>query len=138
MKFLLASLKTLTNSINCSENRIKFLFRLSFAIIGTFIAGFRNNFQDYGTTFRDTGGYQKFRNKLLERGLLEGISQLVSVFIEAARNFNLDFLYKKTMKTISAHSKSTVSTFRTFKKKSSSDNIPFSSPLFIANKIFPA
>ncbi len=34
MKFLLASLKTLTNSKNCSESRIKYLFRLSFALIG--------------------------------------------------------------------------------------------------------
>jgi hypothetical protein len=31
MKFLLASLKTLSNSKNCSESRIKYLFRLSFA-----------------------------------------------------------------------------------------------------------
>jgi hypothetical protein len=38
MKFLLASLKTLTgtNSKICSESRIKFLFRLSFALIGQF------------------------------------------------------------------------------------------------------
>jgi hypothetical protein len=33
MKFLLASLKTLTISKNYSESRIKFLFRLSFALI---------------------------------------------------------------------------------------------------------
>ncbi len=52
MKFLLDSLKTLTNSKSCSESRIKFLFGLSFALIGkffycTFIAGFRNNFQNH-------------------------------------------------------------------------------------------
>jgi hypothetical protein len=29
--------KTLTNSKSCSERRIKFLFRLSFALIGQFI-----------------------------------------------------------------------------------------------------
>jgi hypothetical protein len=33
---LLASLKSLTNSKSCSESRIKFLFRLSFALIGHF------------------------------------------------------------------------------------------------------
>jgi hypothetical protein len=37
MKFFLASLKTLTDSENCSEkSRIKFLFWLSFALIGKF------------------------------------------------------------------------------------------------------
>jgi hypothetical protein len=51
MKFLLAYLKTL-NSKNRSESRIKFLFRLSLALIGrffqcTFIAGFRKNFQEH-------------------------------------------------------------------------------------------
>jgi hypothetical protein len=37
----------------------------------TFIAGFRNNFQDhrlvYGTTFRDTGSYQKAGTSFLRR-----------------------------------------------------------------------
>jgi hypothetical protein len=36
MKFLLASLKTLTNTENSSNSRVKFLFRLSFAIVGGF------------------------------------------------------------------------------------------------------
>jgi hypothetical protein len=51
----LASLITLTNSKSCSESRIKFLFMVSFALIGqfslvdswTFIAGFRNNFLNH-------------------------------------------------------------------------------------------
>jgi hypothetical protein len=54
MKFLLASLKTVTYSKNFPESRIKFLVRLSFALIGlyfpvycTFIAGLRNIFQDH-------------------------------------------------------------------------------------------
>jgi hypothetical protein len=52
MKVLLASMKTLTNYQNCSESRIKFLFRLSFAFIGqfflcTFIAGLWNNFHNH-------------------------------------------------------------------------------------------
>jgi hypothetical protein len=36
MKFSLASLKTLTSSNKFSVNRIKFLFRRSFALIGRF------------------------------------------------------------------------------------------------------
>jgi hypothetical protein len=59
---------------------------------------------------------------------MEGISQLVEFdFTEASRHFILDFLHKKELKivkTISAHSKSTVSYFRTFKKYSSPDTIP--------------
>jgi hypothetical protein len=65
---LLVSLKTLTDSENCSESRIKFLFRLSFALIGQFFPvyihsrlseQFSGSQAGYGTTFRDTGGYQK-------------------------------------------------------------------------------
>jgi hypothetical protein len=37
MKFLLASVKTLSNYKSCSVRRIKFLFRLSFALIGRFV-----------------------------------------------------------------------------------------------------
>jgi hypothetical protein len=53
MEFLFASLKTLTDSENCSESRIKFLFpgfplpSLVNFFQCTFIAGFRNNFQDH-------------------------------------------------------------------------------------------
>ncbi len=36
LMFLLASLKTLTNSKTCFESRIKILFRLSFALTGRF------------------------------------------------------------------------------------------------------
>jgi len=51
MKFILASLKTLTYSKNSAVSRIKFLFCLSFAYIGRFCpvnihSGFRNNIQD--------------------------------------------------------------------------------------------
>jgi hypothetical protein len=55
MKFLLASLKTLNNSKNCPERRIKFLFQCT-------IAGFRNSLGSqagFGTTYRDASGYQK-------------------------------------------------------------------------------
>ncbi len=59
-KFLIASLKPLTNSKNCSVSRIKFLCPLFFQC--TFISGFRKKFQDHriwNNFFRDTGGYQK-------------------------------------------------------------------------------
>jgi hypothetical protein len=78
MKFLLASLKTLTNSKSCSENRIKFLLRLSFALIGQF--------------------FLYIHSRLLV--------QLVSVFIEASRNFISDFLYKKTTENCEKHNRS--------------------------------
>ncbi len=65
MKFLLASLKTVTNSKNFPESRIKFLVRLSFAHIGLF---FQCHSQaGYGTTFRDTGGNQKAGTISLKR-----------------------------------------------------------------------
>jgi hypothetical protein len=62
-KFLLASLKTLTNSKKCSESHIKFLFWLSFALIGRFFPvyihtllseQFSGSQAGYGTTFRET------------------------------------------------------------------------------------
>jgi hypothetical protein len=79
-----------------------------------FIAGFRNSFQGYKTTFRDTGGYQKTGTKgYWNTGVLEGISQLVSDFIETSRNFNLDFLHKNTASNC-AQSKSTVPIFKAY------------------------
>jgi hypothetical protein len=61
MKFLLASLKTPTNSKNCSQSRIKILFRISFALIGH--SGLSEQFSEsragFGTTSKGTGGYQK-------------------------------------------------------------------------------
>jgi hypothetical protein len=78
---LLASLKTptSTDSKNCSVSRIKFLFRLSFALAGRFFPVYI--FQDhrrvteqfsesqagYGTTFRDIGGYQKAGTSSLKK-----------------------------------------------------------------------
>jgi hypothetical protein len=120
MKFLLDSLQTLTNSQSCSESCIKFLFRLSFALIGqfflvygTFIAGFQDNFQNHRRVSE-----QKVGTSSLKRVTGRHFT-LLRDFIEASRNFILDFLNKKTteiVKTISAHSKGTVSNFRTFKK----------------------
>jgi hypothetical protein len=78
----------------------------------------------FGTTFKGTGGYQK-----AGREVLEGISQLVIDFIEARRNFILDFLLKKTTENCENHKRlfknyATVSNYRTFKKYSSRDTIP--------------
>jgi hypothetical protein len=76
MKFLLASLKTLTNSKSCSESRIKFLFMLSFALIGQFSLvyihfrlseQFSESQAGFGTTFKGTGGYQKAGTSSLKR-----------------------------------------------------------------------
>jgi hypothetical protein len=63
----------------------------------------------FGINFKGTGGYrdQKAGTSSLKR-VTGRISQFVSDFIEASRNFILDFLHKKTtenVKTISAHSK---------------------------------
>jgi hypothetical protein len=72
-KFLLASLKTLTNSEICSKSRITFLFRLSFALIGKFFlvcihSRLSESQAGFGTSFKDTSGYQKAGNKLSEEG----------------------------------------------------------------------
>jgi hypothetical protein len=58
LNFLLASLKTLTYFKNCSKSHIKFLFRLSFTLIGRFSPVYIHG---TGTIFRITGG---FRNNL--------------------------------------------------------------------------
>jgi hypothetical protein len=68
MKCLLASFENTTDSENYSESHIKFLFWLSFALIGQFFpvyihsrfsGQFSGSQAGYGTTFRDTGGFQK-------------------------------------------------------------------------------
>jgi hypothetical protein len=51
IKFLLASLKTLIDTKSCSESRVRFLFRFSFALNcpflqNTFMASLLNTFQD--------------------------------------------------------------------------------------------
>jgi hypothetical protein len=76
MKFLLASLKTLTNSKNCSKSRIKFMFRLSFPLIGQYflvyihsrlLEQFSESQAGFGTTLKGTGGYQKAGTSSLKR-----------------------------------------------------------------------
>jgi hypothetical protein len=73
MKFLLASLKTLTNSKNCSESH-----QISFP---AFLCSHWSIFLVYIHS----------RNKLSEVGYWKDfLSQLVSDFLEARRNFNVD------------------------------------------------
>ncbi len=76
MKLLLLLLKTLTYSKSCSESRIKFLFRLSFALIRQFFLVYIYNrlsepFSEvhagFGTTFKGTGDYQKAGTSSLKR-----------------------------------------------------------------------
>jgi hypothetical protein len=94
------------------------------------MAGFQNNFQNHRRLLEQLLKSQAASGNPEQapfRGLLEGFSQLVSDYIEACRNFILDFLHKKTVKkcekTFSAHSKSNVVIFRTFKKFSSKDTV---------------
>ena len=55
LNFLLASLKILTYFKNCSKSHIKFLFRLSFTLIGRFSPVYIHG---TGTIFRITGGFR--------------------------------------------------------------------------------
>jgi hypothetical protein len=77
IKFLLASLKTLANSKDCPLKRIKFLFRLSFALIRRFSPAYihgrlSEQFSEsqvaFGTSLKITGCHQKSQNKLPEEG----------------------------------------------------------------------
>ncbi len=67
-KFLLASLKTLANSKNCTSHQISVSIRLSFALVGRFFPVYiHGHFSEqvseshaaFRTTFSDTGGCQK-------------------------------------------------------------------------------
>ncbi len=70
IKFLLASLKTLNNYKDCSESPIKFLFRLSFSLIGRLLDKFWGSQAAFGTktTFKLTAGYQKARTSFPVEG----------------------------------------------------------------------
>ncbi len=110
-----------------SESCIKILFRLSFAFIGrlsqAYIHGqlseaFSGSQAAFGTTFRDTNVFRK-PEQTPWRWLQEGFLQLVSYFIDASRNYIWIFSTKrqpKIVKTISAHTKSSVLIFVTLKK----------------------
>jgi hypothetical protein len=76
-----------------------FSFVLYKYIQGRLSEQFSESQADLGTTFRDTSGYQKAGTSSLKRvtGRIFTIT-IVSDFIEASRNFILDFLHKKTAK----------------------------------------
>ncbi len=62
------------------------------------------------------------------RGLLEGFSKLLSDLIEVSKNFGFDFLHEEVVKNCESHRRSpkkSYLTFRTFKKYSSRDIIPY-------------
>jgi hypothetical protein len=71
LNLLLASLKTHTYFKNCSKSHIKFLFQLSFTLIGRFFPVYIHG---TGTIFRITGGFrnnfysQRQLSKLPEEG----------------------------------------------------------------------
>jgi hypothetical protein len=112
VKGLLASLKTLTNSQDCSESRIRISvlalllchWRIFFSV--HVIAGFWNHFQDHSR-----------------------LSEKESGFIEASRKNVLFSIFStirqpKIAKAICAHTKSTEFALRTLKKHSSHNTVP--------------
>jgi hypothetical protein len=90
---------------NHAKKAIKFLFRLSFALIGGFSSYILSRFSEqfsgsraaFGNHFINTSGYRKAGTSSMKR-VLKGFLQLVSDFIEASRNYTFDFLHKKTAK----------------------------------------
>jgi hypothetical protein len=73
----LASLKTLTDSKNCSVSRVKFLFWLSLALIGPFSPvyiqdrlseQFSESQAAYRTTFKVMSGYQQAATSSMKKG----------------------------------------------------------------------
>ncbi len=80
-------------------------------------------FQCTFTTFIDAGGYQKAGTSHVKR-ITRRIFTMSKCFIEASRNSIFYSFTKRQLiivKTISTHSKSTVSIVRTFKQYSSRD-----------------
>ncbi len=125
IKFLLASLKTCFNSKYCSKSHIKFLLWLSSLLLvdffqGTFMAGFRNNFQALSMQLLVSQAAIGKLEQAYWRELLEEFSLLVSDFIKSKQNIIFDFVTKrqlKIVKTVSPHIKNTVLIFRTLRKK---------------------
>jgi hypothetical protein len=75
----------------------------------------------------------------IRREFLDGFYKLISDFWEASRNCLLDFLHKKSAKsvtTVSAHSKGTVFMFRTFKNIRIAWHHPFN--VFYGLLFYPA
>ncbi len=86
MKFMLASLKTLTNSKDCSESRNIFLLLLSFALIGEFSPEYstfmpktisRSQAVSGNSLESQAGNGKQYSNKLPVEGLPELFSESV-------------------------------------------------------------
>ncbi len=106
MKFLLASLKTLNNSKSCSESHIKFLFRPSFVLIGQFfLVHSHRRVSEQLLKAQAPGSYQKSGTSSLKR-VTERNFPICKWFLEASRNFILDFLHKKTTENCENHKRS--------------------------------
>ncbi len=94
---MLASLKTLTNSIDCSENSSEFLFEHSFSDIGRFSPlcmswpAFGKIFSvaaPFRATFLESWAAFRMLQQALRRRLLKGFIELVNVLIEARKLFS--------------------------------------------------
>ncbi len=104
-KFLLASLKTITNYKNCSNISVP-----SFLCFHWLIFSSVNSLWPSGQFPK----HRRLSEQLSEskaaiesqNSSLEGFSQLVCDFIEASRNFILHFLHKKTAKNCENHQRS--------------------------------
>ncbi len=92
MMFMLASLKTLTNSIDCSGNSSEFLFEHSFSDIGRFSPlymswpAFGKIFSvaaPYPAIFLESWAAFRMPQQALRRRSLKGVIELVNVLIEA-------------------------------------------------------
>jgi hypothetical protein len=121
MKFLIASLKTLT-VLACSHWAI-----------------FSNGHSQpaFGTTFDDIGGCQKAETSSLKR--VTGRNFTISKLFHRRKqklNFYFNHKKKKIGKTISTHSESIVSIFRTIKKYSYRDTVPLRSKTEMNKDIF--
>jgi hypothetical protein len=128
IKVFLASWKTLNNSENCSGSRIKLLFWISFAFISCFSRILYIHFWFSEKTYGDTGGYQKAGTSSLKR-VTGRIFTVSKWFHWSKQKLYLGIFCTKRqpniVKTGSTRSKSIVSIFRTFKKYSFRDTVPF-------------
>jgi hypothetical protein len=117
-KFLLAPLKPLTNSKDCSKSHI-FLLRLD--LIDWISQVYVHSWPAFGTTYRLES------QAAIGTSSLKRVTRRISQLAKTAETLFSIFFTKrqsKVMKTISAHSKGTVSILRAFKKYSSCDTNP--------------
>ncbi len=135
IKFLLDSFKTLTNSEDCSENRISLCPSFpSLSLVDflqcTFMAGFRNNFHDRRRLSEQLSESQDHRRRLENRSKLpkrvtRRIFTISKQFYKSKLKLYHEFSSRKNCeKTISTISKETVFILVLSKKYLSCDTIP--------------